>query len=456
MAPIEKLPFELLQTILLLFRPWSHKEVEFCRVLQLSGVCQSWRRVIICTPEFWSFLIIDFPQRRDRASTFDLLLQRTGTSPIDVEFNIGVTDGTNCSHLFASIAKNAPFNRWRSLVVKTKTMIRTTEFDGKDLLQCGEFQNLLNLTTCGQPPESLMRVIDHTAAALTSFDIELSSFTIDRESICYALPLFDHISRLSIPGHVFDELRELEYDLPTNITYLRSSDIPKMLRTLPYVTHLDAGLLIINLSLPIVFPALKSLHATINGTPNQQILLPKLQELVVDVHTPQTKFHSLLAPELQTLRICSSSMTYDYTMRYLMDAFCHGWYQLSPKKLSLRGVYPSVVVACLGVSRQTQDLTFIYNSGSIRFPYNWHILVHALVAKNDGMGGGWKYCPDLITLRISLSYPRPKEDCWLDYAREIGRARIGGPMKSISLDWSCGSEALVLVESAAPGRIDSA
>lgn len=460
MAPIEKLPFELLQTTLLFFRPQSHNKVELHRVLQLSGVCQSWRRVIISTPDFWSSPIIDFPQRHDAAdepSTFDILLQRTGRSQIDVEFNIGIIDdGTNCSHLLASIAKNAPFSRWRSLVVKTQEQTGTADFNLKELFQCGEFQNLLELTTWGPPPASLMRVIDRTAAALTRFEMEFVSGKNNNLSIDYGMPLFDRITRLSMRSYGFLDLRNREYDLPTNITHLTSLYIHQILQTLPYVTHLETGILPISPSLPIVFPALKSLRAIIEGIPTQQILLHKLQELVVDIRFSENIIHSLLAPELQTLRICGHNMVFPVAMRYLNDALYDGRYQLSPKNLSLREIDPDVVVTCLRVSRQTQDLTIIQNFRDIQGEYEWRVLVDALVAKNGGRGDGWIYCPDLITLRISMSWPRPEKDIWLDYTQEIARARVGGPMQSISLDWSCGAEAIIRVESTAPGKMVSA
>ncbi len=459
MAPIEKLPFELLQTSLLCFRPQSHNKLELRRVLQLSGVCQSWRRVIICTPDFWSFPIIDLPQQHDTAdepSTFDILLQRTGRSQIDVEFNIGIIDdGTNCSHLLASIAKNAPFSRWRSLVVKTQKQTGTTDFELKELFQCGEFQNLLKLTTWGPPPAWLMRVIDRTAAALTRFEMEFVSGDDHNTSIDYGMPLFGRIGRLSMPSYGFRDLRNREYDLPTNITHLTSLYIHQILQTLPYVTHLETGILAIS-SIPIVFPALKYLRAIIEGIPTQQILLPKLQELVVDIRFSENIIHSLLAPELQTLRICGHNMVFPVAMRYLNNALYDGRYQLSPKSLSLREIDPDVVVTCLRVSRQTQDLTIIQNSRYIQDEYGWRVLVDALVAKNGRMGDGWIYCPDLITLRISMSCPRPEEDIWLDYSQEIARARVGGPMQSISLDWSCGAEAIIRVESAAPSKMVSA
>lgn len=188
---IDRLPTELLLTVMENSCPLSHGIVAYRAVLTLAGVCHKWREAVLNTPTFWTHVTLH-PQSHEHKTYLKpiifpsyparlvLQLERTKTAPLEIRW---VIDGEPHPQLVDIIQSLAPLSRWRtfSLYLSTK---RTNFFGPTDSITLkdsgsliprviGAFDNLKKLSLYGlaECPSYWIDLLETTALRLERLEI---------------------------------------------------------------------------------------------------------------------------------------------------------------------------------------------------------------------------------------------------------------------------------------------
>lgn len=454
MAPINKLPIELLQMTLLYFRPQSHNQKELRRVVELSGVCKLWRETIVNTSHFWIFVNLDFPSKSipedfdNEPQRLEMLLGRTGTSHIHVKWDIRSLDRLTCPQLLAFIAKNAPFNRWRSLDIISGPDIEYPLFTIEELDKCGGFTTLDEITLDGLAPVELVQFVGSSINTVTNFSVKTNgSWNKDNSAAAYRLLV--RADQLSTRCTVLSAWESFGYTLPSGITHIRLLVSGYISKPSLYITHLTVNYLLLESFQPHYFPELTYLCGHFYSLPEgRHVILPKLRHIAVELKVNpfgciSNGIVSFSSQELDTIQIFGNRdpVESEEALTQLNDAVCSPHYHLSPTTLIFEAnISPQVISNFLKVSKRLQHLTIHVQSPGAMYGHEWDLVFNALSAQADGAEYRWQFCPELIGLEIFLNWARPEQEIWDEYATKVTHARTGGPMKSIMMYWKCGTK----------------
>ena len=213
-APIHRLPTELLHSILLLTQ-----ERHSSRRWKLGWIDSRTRSIAISTPFFWTGLNVHYIQnmRHDFNSLIDKLhvqLRRCGPIlPLDIVWNTTATEHHITRLLWLFIDEKAPFNRWQTLTVDAQGVF-PREMLGQGAL--GEFTMLRKLYIYGANPHFFFHHLEKTSD-LSNLEVLHSTFnSASYEELAVAMPrVLSSIQLLSIRVH-----STFSSGLPPNIVAL--------------------------------------------------------------------------------------------------------------------------------------------------------------------------------------------------------------------------------------------
>lgn len=186
-SPSEQLPTEILLIIFEENSPKSHSRAEYRAILALASVCQTWRRVIINTPSFWTYVNLN-PTHYERnfdvgdtiySSRLSIQLQRTRTAPLHISWYL---NGTLHPRLLNIIYIMAPLLRWRSLAIYVSSLcVTNSRASGARAINVypeipclsGSFENLQQLSFygTGEFPLWLADLVEDTALKLRKLEV---------------------------------------------------------------------------------------------------------------------------------------------------------------------------------------------------------------------------------------------------------------------------------------------
>ena len=272
-APIHRLPAELLRSILLLCH-----ERHSSSYWRLGCIDSRTRSIVISTPFFWTGLNVHYIQnmRRDFNSLIDKLraqLRRCGpVLPLNIFWVTTATEHHITRLLWLFIEEKAPFNRWKTLTVYAQGVF-PSEMLGQDAL--GEFTMLQKLYISGPHPHFFFHHLNNTRD-LSNLEMVHSTFaSASYEELAAAMPRVLNAVELL----VIQPLSTFSSGLPPNVVALecdvlehqcrfphlkrltvRACSIQPNPSDIPLVTHLTIYFHA-SLTDPLVleFPALTSL-----------------------------------------------------------------------------------------------------------------------------------------------------------------------------------------------------
>jgi hypothetical protein len=176
------LPVEIVVMILEPFIPLCQSRRELVSVINLSGVCRYWRRIIISTPIFWTKISLEASYRGRKLgyehylACLELQLQRTGTKLLDVSYYI---NGDVEPELSPIVQKYAPLERWRTLsLCLTRGKPNTPSRHTTAIIpyEEGNLKNLEELTLYGNGllTRDLIDLVEGTAMRLRRFKVGMT------------------------------------------------------------------------------------------------------------------------------------------------------------------------------------------------------------------------------------------------------------------------------------------
>ena len=234
------MPTELLRHTL--YRVAVDSPVNRCHLL---GVCFLFRDILLSTSDLWTSLRIissyEHPDAFERLLwRLDVQIQRCGSLMLDVHWNTSLYNHWNhTAELFAMLSKNAPFSRWKSVVIE---WCDCGDMEDDILTGMGDFRNLVSLKVYECAPGRLLRwVNDSVTSKLTKLEVflpetRINTFRSEMDSILnyisvIRLPNFDGNPLITLPENIKDITTLLlpEYPIPhvTSVTTTGSNPLQR-------------------------------------------------------------------------------------------------------------------------------------------------------------------------------------------------------------------------------------
>jgi hypothetical protein len=408
---IQGLPSELLNSVFEFLDP------DFAVLVNLMGVAHRWRELILQTPTFWTSIII-YAYHEQPKKSFEALISRltlqlkcSGTLPLHIRWFTN-TNEYRVDRILYLVGELAPFDRWRTLVVSSRGIIR-------DLSRCGEFTSLETVRLVDETPRIWLDHINRTATQLRHIDAFYSELRWNE--ITFGLPnALNRIDTVSFPNRFMASI-----DIPPNITHVHFHDHFDI--QLSNITTLNCKQFNADSIGLGHLPRIETLH-TLRWRWNERpvkVSSPTLRQLVL----PCMNLHNLdflTSPNLRTLHLI-----YSKNENYLPFSVPRSWHScknLTNLIIELR-LPTAAVVSILHSMTMLQNLTVQVDGleeGSLSTTFT--------AVDQTSKEPVWKFCPVLEHLVMRISPSKENFSQWWEEVGNVKKVRFNSPMKTVLLE----------------------